>query len=61
MFNGCSSLKILNISNINILPQANISHIFDGCFALKEVNCSNNLIMDEYLKHLNLLNTEKGN
>ena len=45
----------------NILPIANISHIFDGCLSLKEVNCSNSLIKNEYLRHLNLLNSNNGN
>ena len=41
MFCGCSSLKELNLSNININNVTDMSCMFDGCSSLKEINLSN--------------------
>ena len=41
MFNGCSSLKELNISNFNTDNVTNMSCMFNGCSSLEELHISN--------------------
>ncbi len=41
MFNGCSSLKELNLSNFNTNNVTNMASMFDGCSSLEELNLSN--------------------
>jgi len=38
MFNGCSSLISIDISNFITQNCTNISHIFDKCISLKKEN-----------------------
>jgi len=44
MFENCSSLKKLNISNF-VVENENINHMFDNCPLLKEIICSDELKM----------------
>ena len=41
MFNRCSSLKELNLSNFITNNVTNMSFIFNGCSSLKELNLTN--------------------
>ena len=41
MFNGCSSLKELNLNNFNTDNVTNMSHMFHECLSLKELNLNN--------------------
>ena len=41
MFEGCSSLKELNLSNFNTNNVTNMYSMFHGCSSLKELNISN--------------------
>ena len=41
MFNGCSSLKELNLSNFNTNNVTDMRYMFKGCSSLKELNLSN--------------------
>ena len=41
MFEGCSSLKELNLSNFNTSKVTSMSSMFYGCSSLKELNVSN--------------------
>ena len=41
MFDGCSSLKKLDISNFSISDETNMSQIFSGCTSLEEIIISN--------------------
>ena len=41
MFNGCSSLKEINLSNFNTHNVTDISCMFYECSSLKEINLSN--------------------
>ena len=41
MFNGCSSLKEINLSNFDTHNVINMKVIFFGCSSLKEINLSN--------------------
>ena len=41
MFDGCSSLKKLNISNFNTNNVTKMGCMFRGCSSLKELNLSN--------------------
>ena len=41
MFDGCSSLKELNLNNFNTNNVTNMSYMFDGCSSLKELNLNN--------------------
>ena len=41
MFNGCSSLKELNLSNFNTNNVLDMSCMFEGCSSLKELNLCN--------------------
>ena len=41
MFDGCSSLKVLNISNFNTNNATNMSEMFSWCSSLKVLNLSN--------------------
>ena len=41
MFAGCSSLKILNISNFNTKKVTTMYIMFNGCSSLIELNLSN--------------------
>ena len=41
MFDGCSSLKQLNLSNFNTDNVNNMNNMFRGCSSLKELNLSN--------------------
>ena len=38
MFDGCSSLKELNLNNFNTNNVTNMSWMFRGCSSLKELN-----------------------
>ena len=40
MFDGCSSLKNLDLSNFNTLNVTNMSCMFNGCTSLKNINLS---------------------
>ena len=55
MFNGCSSLIKVDISNFNINKVISITSMFDGCKSLKEINISHfkgNNITNNYLMFL---------
>jgi len=41
MFNGCSSLKEINLSKFNTQNVTDMSWMFYGCSSLKEINLSN--------------------
>ena len=41
MFSGCTSLKEINLSNLNTNNTKNMSYMFSGCASLKELNISN--------------------
>ena len=41
MFNGCSLLEKLSISNFNTNNVTNMCFMFNGCKSLKEINVSN--------------------
>ena len=41
MFNGCSTLKELNLSNFITNNVTDMSKMFSGCSSLKELNLSN--------------------
>ena len=41
MFDGCSSLKELNLSNFNTNNVTNMAFMFCRCSSLKELNLSN--------------------
>jgi len=41
MFNGCSSLKDINLSNFNTQNVINMNAMFERCSSLKEINLSN--------------------
>ena len=41
MFNGCSSLKELNLFNFNINNETKINYMFYGCSSLETLNISN--------------------
>ena len=41
MFNGCSSLQELNISNFRVNNVKIMNDMFNGCASLKELNLSN--------------------
>ena len=41
MFDGCSLLKDLNLSNFNTNNVTEMSHMFDGCSSLNELNLNN--------------------
>ena len=41
MFNRCSSLKEINLSNFNTNNVTNMSFMFYKCSSLKEINLSN--------------------
>ena len=41
MFDGCSSLKELNLSNFNTNNVTNMKCMFSGCSALEELNLTN--------------------
>ena len=41
MFNGCSSLKELNLNNFNTNNVTDMSNMFYGCSSLKELNLNN--------------------
>ena len=41
MFDGCSPLKELNLTNFNTNNVTNMSSMFDGCSSLKELNLNN--------------------
>ena len=41
MFDGCSSLKELNLNNFNTKKVTNMSGMFKGCSSLKELNLNN--------------------
>ena len=41
MFNGCSSLKELNLSNFNTNNVTDMEYMFYVCSSLKELNLSN--------------------
>ena len=47
IFDNCSSLVKLNISNFNISPDKyfDMQNIFSGCNSLKEIKCSEQLKM----------------
>ena len=47
MFDGCSSLKELNLNNFNTNNVTNMSYMFYGCSSLKELNLNNfNTVFD---------------
>ena len=51
MFDGCSSLKELNLNNFNTNNVTNMSLIFCRCSSLKELNLNNfntNKVTDMY-------------
>ena len=41
MFNGCSSLKELNLSSFNTNNVSYMDYMFNGCSSLKELDLSN--------------------
>ena len=41
MFEGCSSLKELNLNNFNTNNVTNMRDMFFGCSSLKELNLNN--------------------
>ena len=41
MFNGCLSLKEINLSNVHIKNVTNMSYMFSACESLKKLNLSN--------------------
>ena len=41
MFNGCSSLKELNLSNFNTNKVIDMSSMFSRCSSLKKLNLNN--------------------
>ena len=41
MFNGCSSLKEINLSNFNTNNVTDMAYMFTGCSSLKDLNLSN--------------------
>ena len=41
MFNGCSSLKELNLNNFNTNNVTNMGNMFYGCSSLTNINLSN--------------------
>jgi len=41
MFSGCSSLKILNLSNFTFNYVLNMDHMFYNCSSLEELNIPN--------------------
>ena len=41
MFNSCSSLEELNLSNFNTNNVGDMSYMFTSCSSLKELNISN--------------------
>ena len=41
MFDGCFSLKKLNLSNFNTNNVIDMSYMFNGCKSIKEINLSN--------------------
>ena len=41
MFNGCSSLKKLNLNNFNTNNVTDMRGMFSGCSSLKELNLNN--------------------
>ena len=41
MFEGCSSLKQINLSNFNTNNVTDMSYMFNGCSSLKQINLSN--------------------
>ena len=41
MFEGCISLKKLDISNFNTINVLNMSHMFLSCKSLEKINLSN--------------------
>ena len=49
MFNECSSLTELNLSNFNTNKVTNMSNMFNGCVKLKEIEeCKNETILNEF-------------
>ena len=72
MFNGCSSLKEIDLSNFNTDNVTDMRDMFNGCSSLKEINLSNfntNKVTDmgcmfwgcSLLKELNLSNFNTTN
>ena len=53
MFSGCSSLKELNLSNLNTKNVTDMSNMFSGCSLLKKLNIpnfnTNNVINMNYM------------
>ena len=41
MFNGCSSLKKLNLNSFNTEKVINMRYMFNGCSSLNELNLDN--------------------
>ena len=56
MFNECSLLKVLNITNFNTDNVINMSSMFNECSLLKEINITNfntnNVINMRYMFYL---------
>ena len=56
MFEGCSSLEKLDLSNFNSpkdpgkLHLFDMYYLFDKCISFKELKCSDKLIKEEYYK-----------
>ena len=49
MFNGCSSLTELNLSNFNTNKVTKMSNIFNGCVKLEKIGkCKNEFILNEF-------------
>ena len=62
MFNGCSSLKELNLNNFNTINVTNMSYMFSKCSSLKNLNIINfkkNHYIDMYKMLFNCSALEK--
>ena len=45
VFDGCKSLKELNLSNFNTNKVTDMSNMFFGCLSLKKLNLSNFILI----------------